>query len=96
MRNHKIIKSGVYNKQELKYIHQQYEQFTNSLKTIPDYEIELQRALKELHYIHDLIFDKKSYRYRRGFSNEFALERFLISRIKNCRIRINQLKQIKK
>lgn len=82
-----------YNKEEQAYIKQKYDQFTGILKTLADYEYELQRALDECHCVTSIIYDKKRNCYKTGYQNEFALFRFLIARIKNCKVRINQIKQ---
>ena len=83
----------IYNKEEQNYIYQQYEKFTGVLQTLFDYEHELQRALDEWRYIEGIIYDKNRGCYKIEYQNEFALLRFLSSRIKNCKIKINQLKQ---
>lgn len=84
---------NTYNKKEQSYIYNRYDKFTGVLKTISDYEAEYQRALKELQLINEVVYIKKERRYKLGCSDEFALANFIISRIKNCNIKINQLKQ---
>ena len=81
-----------FTKKEWRYIYDQYEKFTQTLTTASDYEAELQRAKKTSCLIHKLIYDDKRHCYRKNFPHGVVLINFLISRINNCYIKINQLK----
>lgn len=70
----------------------EYDKNLKRLQTISDYEQEIQRARTEYSRIVDKILDKKTYCFRSGSFEEVMFLNFLTSRVNNCYIKINQLK----
>lgn len=74
------------------FIYEQYDKYTPVLKTIEDYEQELQRAKEEYKLFCDTYWLPKLHRWSYDIPHGMTYINFLICRIDNCYIRINQLK----
>ena len=74
------------------FIYEQYDKYTPVLKTIEDYEQELQRAKEEYKLFCDTYWLPKLHRWSYDIPHGMTYINFLICRIENCYIRINQLK----
>ena len=77
------------------FIYEQYDKYTPVLKTIEDYEQELQRAKEEYKLFCDTYWLPKLHRWSYAIPHGMMYGKFLICRINNCYIRINQLKNKK-
>ena len=77
------------------FIYEQYDKYTPVLKTIEDYEQELQRAKEEYKLFCDTYWLPKFHRWSYNIPHGMTYINFLICRIENCYIRINQLKNEK-
>ena len=77
------------------FIYEQYYKYTPVLKTIEDYEQELQRAKEEYKLFCDTYWLPKLHRWSYDIPHGMMYGKFLICRINNCYIRINQLKNKK-
>ena len=77
------------------FIYEQYDKYTPVLKTIKDYEQELQRAKEEYKLFRDTYWLPKLHRWSYDIPHGMTYANFLICRIDNCYIRINQLKNKK-
>ena len=77
------------------FIYEQYDKYTPVLKTIEDYEQELQRAKEEYKLFCDTYWVPKLHRWSYDIPHGMMYGKFLICRIDNCYIRINQLKNKK-
>ena len=77
------------------FIYEQYDKYTPVLKTIEDYEQELQRAKEEYKLFCDTYWLPKLHRWSYDIPHGMTYINFLICRIDNCYIRINQLKNKK-
>ena len=76
------------------FIYEQYDKYTPILKTIEDYEQELQRAKEEYKLFCDTYW-LPLHRWSCNIPHGVAYGNFLLCRIDNCYIRINQLKNKK-
>ena len=74
------------------FIYEQYDKYTPVLKTIEDYEQELQRAKEEYKLFCDTYWLPKLHRWSYDIPHGMTYINFLICRIDNCYVRINQLK----
>lgn len=74
------------------FIYEQYDKYTPVLKTIEDYEQELQRAKEEYKLFCDTYWLPKLHRWSYDIPHGMTYINFLICRIDNCYIRINQIK----
>ena len=74
------------------FIYEQYDKYTPVLKTIEDYEQELQRAKEEYKLFCDTYWLPKLHRWSYDIPHGMTYANFLLCRIDNCYIRINQLK----
>ena len=77
------------------FIYEQYDKYTPVLKTIDDYEQELQRAKEEYKLFCDTYWLPKLHRWSYDIPYGMTYGKFLLCRIDNCYIRINQLKNKK-
>ena len=77
------------------FIYEQYDKYTPVLKTIEDYEQELQRAKEEYKLFRDTYWLHKLHRWSYDIPHGMTYANFLLCRIDNCYIRINQLKNKK-
>ena len=77
------------------FIYEQYDKYTPVLKTIEDYEQELKRAKEEYKLFYDTYWLPKLHRWSYDIPHGMTYINFLICRIDNCYIRINQLKNKK-
>ena len=77
------------------FIYEQYDKYTPVLKTIEDYEQELQRAKEEYKLFCDTYWLPKLHRWSYDIPHGMTYGKFLLCRIDNCYIRINQLKNKK-
>ena len=74
------------------FIYEQYDKYTPVLKTIEDYEQEIQRAEKESDAFFDTYWLPKLNRWSYDIPHGMTYINFLTCRITNCYIKINQLK----
>ena len=74
------------------FIYEQYDKYTPVLKTIEDYEQELQRAKEEYKLFCDTYWLPKLHRWSYDIPHGMMYINFLLCRINNCYVRINQLK----
>ena len=77
------------------FIYEQYDKYTPVLKTIEDYKQELQRAKEEYKLFCDTYWLPKLHRWSYDIPHGMTYANFLLGRINNCYIRINQLKNEK-
>ena len=77
------------------FIYEQYDKYTPVLKTIEDYEQELQRAKEEYKLFCNTYWLPKLHRWSYDIPHGITYSNFLLGRINNCYIRINQLKNKK-
>ena len=77
------------------FIYEQYDKYTSVLKTIDDYKQELQRAKEEYKLFCDTYWLPKLHRWSYDIPHGVTYGNFLLCRIDNCYIRINQLKNKK-
>ena len=77
------------------FIYEQYDKYTPVLKTIEDYKQELQRAKEAYKLFCDTYWLPKLHRWSYNVPHGMTYISFLICRINNCYIRINQLKNEK-
>ena len=77
------------------FIYEQYDKYTPVLKTIKDYKQELQRAKEEYKLFRDTYWLPKLHRWSYDIPHGMTYANFLLCRIDNCYIRINQLKNKK-
>ena len=77
------------------FIYEQYDKYTPVLKTIEDYEQELQRAKEEYKLFRDTYWLPKLHRWSYDIPHGMTYGNVLLCRIDNCYSRINQLKNKK-
>ena len=75
------------------FIYTVYDRYTPNLQTIEDYEAEIRRARQFYKEFNDKYWNKKEHRWAYGMPRDvFYFMQYLLARIDNCYIKINQLK----